>query len=68
MHANSFDPIWFETQHRLDTRVKEAANERLALELRDATATPAVRKRTRARWVGWLHRPAFVRSSILGAS
>jgi hypothetical protein len=62
MHANSFDPIWFETQHRLDTRTKEAANERLATELRDSTATPIVKKRTRARLVSWLHGPAFVRS------
>jgi hypothetical protein len=67
MHANSFDPIWFETQHRLDTRTKEAATERLANELRGETADAVVRTRTRSRWISWLHTPAFVRTSLLGA-
>jgi hypothetical protein len=67
MHANSFDSIRFETQQRLDSRTREASNERLAHELRGTTATARVRKRARTRWAAWLHRPTFTQGSLLGA-
>jgi hypothetical protein len=67
MHAYSFESTHYEIQQRIDSRTREASNERLAHELRGATATARVRKRSRARWAGWLHRPAFVRASLLGA-
>jgi hypothetical protein len=67
MHAYSFDSTRYETQQRLESRAREASNERLAHEIRGATATARDRKRARTRWTSWLHRPAFMRASALGA-
>lgn len=67
MHAYSFDSTHYEIQQRIDARTREASNERLAHELRGATATTRLRKRARTRWAGWLHRPAFVHTSLSGA-
>lgn len=67
MYASSFDSIRYETQQRHENRMREASNERLAHELRGTTATDRVMASARARWASWLHRPNFVRPSLLGA-
>jgi hypothetical protein len=67
MYPSSFDSVRFETRQRHDSRMREASTERLAHELRGTTATTRVRKHARERWAAWLHRPALVRVSLLGA-